>query len=235
MNKTTIGIIVGVLIILGIGGFVISRSNTPALNQPSGVSSLPTSDQAATSSGEMSLKALAAAGRPVSCTFADKGTDSESTGTVFVANGKVRADFNSTTSAGGQNTIQGHMISDGQFSYVWTSLSTTGLKMSATGTAGQSSNSGASIDQDKKLNYTCQPWPADSSQFDLPKGITFSELTLPTGLVPPPVNAEGNAGASNSATGGASGATDVKAQACSACDLIPAGTSRDQCKKNYGC
>jgi|CXWL01.1.fsa_nt_gi hypothetical protein len=108
------------------------------------------------------------------CTFGTEGAGYSSSGTTYVSGGKIRADFTSYISQIKQ-TIDNHMIQDGGFVYVWTSLAPQGFKAKTTlGTSeatAQFSAQGVNIDQ--KYNYNCTPWTVDVSLFALPKDVTF--------------------------------------------------------------
>ncbi|OHA19913.1 MAG: hypothetical protein A2836_00115 [Candidatus Taylorbacteria bacterium RIFCSPHIGHO2_01_FULL_45_63] len=177
MNKTVIAyLVVLVVIILAIFGWNIMKGGNDSL------------ENEATSA--TSLKDLVNSGKPQTCTFTEKSGTSENSGVVYVDDGKIRSDFNvTTTDVPGGQSFESHMISDGKDSYVWTSLTTQGFKSPIAGVE-TSSGSGASsrsqaVDYNQALDYKCQNWTPDQSKFELPAGITFVDLnTLIQGSIP---------------------------------------------------
>jgi hypothetical protein len=133
------------------------------------------SQQAPESNQPQSLKSLIAYQGTQKCTFENSTENSDSSGTVYVANGEMRGDFTST--AQGQ-TFDSHMIVKGNTSYVWGSSMPGGFKMSFDSMAapGGSSNSGA-VDPNAPVNYSCGSWDADASLFELPASVEFRDLT----------------------------------------------------------
>jgi len=160
------------------------------------------------------LKDLIAKGITESCTYK---TDNSS-GSIYMNGGKVRADI--TTQAEGQNspTISHMIITDG-FTYLWTDDRSTGIKMtynpnatpSATGTT---NNSSEVLNPDLNLNYVCSPWGADTGKFTLPTNINFMEFNAQV-----PVQTSGPTGSSSQ---------------CSYCDNL-SGTQKTSCLSALNC
>lgn len=168
-NKAVIAVIV--ILILGVGGYGAYRI-VKHFNRLSSQSQAPTMTAPEASPTAMTtLKALLALGVAQKCTF-DQGT-------VYMSGGKVRGDF--TTTAGAS-----HMISMNNTSYIWMDGQTSGFKMAfdvnATPAPGgqtpttQSQTSGG-IDMNQQANYNCAAWTADATLFNLPKGVTFQDLS----------------------------------------------------------
>lgn len=122
-----------------------------------------------------SMKDLIARGGDYKCTFSHSTDVSDSSGTVYVSGQKMRGDFTSNEKVSG-TTSESHMINDGEFSYVWSSAMPMGLKMKITNdtTAGADTTSGVDVNQ--KLDYSCEKWNGDASQFSLPASVNFTEL-----------------------------------------------------------
>ena len=176
-------------------------------------------------SGMKSLKELFALGTSQKCTFTNTTDASESSGVVYLSNGKMRGDF---TSVAAGKTIQSHMIVEGKTSYVWSdAMAGQGIKMSFEDTDTPSSApEGQSVDLDAKTNYSCSGWGVDQAIFVLPQGVEFKDLSaMMQGLTPPKAGAgvEGGTG------------VDVKAMQCSYCAQAGDADSVAQCKAALGC
>ena len=207
MNKKILIVIILVLVLLGggVGTYLLmgSKSTTPG-----------SQDQASSSesSAKKSLKDLIGLGQSQQCSFS---MDEGSSGSVYVASGKMRGDF--TTTSDGQTTVS-HMLVDGQTSYLWMDGQDTGYKFSidaADQPEGQSGQEGqANMDLDEKVDYSCKPWSVDSSVFALPQGVEFSDMsqfTSPSGTQ-----------------------EDTNSAQCAACDSAPED-AQAQCRAALGC
>ncbi len=172
-----------------------------------------------------SIKELMARGSS-ECTVSNKVENSESSGTVYVGNGKMRGDFKSVT----QNpamTIESHMISDGEFIYTWSDAMPQGVKIAVSNaeTAG-AKQSGQQDMYNAQVNYDCDSWRVDEKKFELPSGVEFMDLgAMMQGM---------NAGASaNAPTNGAMNPPS-KSQQCAMCDGAPE-PQRSQCRQALQC
>jgi len=97
-------------------------------------------------------------------------------GTLYINDGKVKAEF--AVSVAGQTISTSMIIRDG-YNYTWTSNSPTkGLKTKiATGGQGDSSTGPKGTitwDGSQIGDYSCEPWVAEASMFELPKTVTFT-------------------------------------------------------------
>lgn len=115
-----------------------------------------------------------------SCTVTQDIGVAQTQGTVFIDNGKMRGDFNSTVQ--GMNVNTSLVVKEG-YTYTWTSLAPIGFKTplvkgaSASSTASTSGTYG--IDTKKIGSYNCVPWTADASKFTLPTSVTFKDTPKP--------------------------------------------------------
>jgi outer membrane lipoprotein-sorting protein len=174
MKSNTIVYILIALVVIGGIAYMMTKGDNGDARIETEVTSNDIENMVADSRTQTaSMKELVDKGEPVKCTFTQVTSNADSNGTVYIADGKVRGDFE-TTSAG-QN-FNSYMISDGSDIYVWSSLTTQGFKMpvSNTPSAGAESQNGVSYDQ--KLNYDCDPWNKDVSVFVLPANISFGAL-----------------------------------------------------------
>src|SRR3990167_2945471 len=126
-NKVLWG--VGALVIVGVAAYLL-MSNKPATDTENDSTQ---NNQPQTASQKKSLRDLMASGSQ-KCVY----TDGQSSGTVYVANGKTRMDI--TTVANGANTGS-HAIIDNETYYTWVDGQTSGFKFSIKGSAQGSAES----------------------------------------------------------------------------------------------
>ena len=127
----------------------------------------------------------------------------------------MRGDYDIVT--GGSETIEGHMIMDGDWVYTWTSQLPQGFKMNVSeieDIAGEDSSTDnktlESLGTD--YDYNCSAWSEDSSLFEIPQNITFTDFSATLKKFE---NNQGNL--------------------CSACDLIPNDSDKTACKERLNC
>lgn len=211
MKKSLIYTIAVVAVVVVIGAFVFFNNKAGAPTNGSG--------SPAPGSSTASLKELFAQGKSQKCTFSHDGSGVGSSGTVYIASGKMRGDFNSTVDG---KTVESHMIVNGDTAYIWSSSMPQGIKMQfdAAAQAGQG-NSGA-VNPDQRFGYDCSGWSADQSLFSLPSGITFTDLGAAA------------AAAAGTSAGGAGAAGGASAY-CSYCNQITDASAKAQCKAMYKC
>lgn len=109
------------------------------------------------------------------CAVTQTVANMTSNGTVYVSNDLVRAEF--STSLAGQ-TINTTMIARDGYTYTWTSMSQ-GKGYKAKITQGSSTNTTKATytwNGSQVGEYSCDPWKFDKTKFDLPKGVTFTEM-----------------------------------------------------------
>lgn len=176
MNRNVmIGVAVAVLLILGIGGYVMMNKK-PAET----VTSAPVTEGASPTPARQSgsLRQLLSGGVAKKCTY----TSGTTQGTVYVSGGKMRGDMRTTTN---DENVVSHVIVDGTTSYIWMDGQTTGYKMSwDTTTPAPTSGAGQTgFDPDSSVDYDCGVWATDASMMAMPAGVTFTEMGK---LVVPP-------------------------------------------------
>lgn len=205
MNKSLIygGIGVVVVAVLAIVAFNMNKSDGPG----DGYGNMMTS--------RMSMNDLLAKGGSQTCVFASPEGETESSGIVYLAGGKMRGDF--VSKSGGQ-TIESHMITDGQMAHVWSNMMTQGMKIdfSAISSNEDGDRPDTGFDANEEVDYRCTNWSPDQSKFNLPSGVTFVDLnaTLQAGF----------------------GAGSGTAAACAQCDAISSdATSQAQCRAALSC
>lgn len=217
MNKN-VAILIGVLIVFIVifGTYSLTKKSPQSLTTQTPVT---TEKKSTTQTIQGTLKSLLLAGKSQKCTYSNKLESASINGTVYVANGKIRGDFTSGTE---QTKVNGHMIMDSGYAYVWSDMNKQGIKMAIdlkqqlpTGSPANSQTP----DINQTFEYKCQEWAEDSTMFILPSTITFSTVALP-GTQP---------------SGATPSGTINPAVACSICDKIPAGSGRDVCRTQLHC
>ena len=161
-----------------------------------------------------SLQKLIASGQSVACSYETSDDQGSQKGTVYVAQDRMRGDFDVTTADG---AFPMHMIREGEWMYTWGGPmgEAQGMKMKVPppGAAGSKRTQGP--DMNKTIDMDCNPWPVDAGKFSLPSNVDFMDLG----------EAMGGMGAAG---------IDMKAMQCSACDRAPP-EERDQCRQVLGC
>lgn len=170
-SKLILSIIV-ILVVVGIG-YAAFRNGGDTTDTAS-----TTPDQMDNETGfSGNLFELAARGGSWKCTWASDADGLAMTGTVFVDRGKFKSD--AEVQSGGM-TIVAHTLGDGEFVYSWTNLMTTGFKFRVTEGPNAVPPQGTTAQAQQfaeMYNYDCDPWTADSGEFALPSGVTFTETT----------------------------------------------------------
>ena len=212
MNKKIVVLVIVVLLIL-IGGGALVMKNKSVYTQvtPTPTAATPTKATAAEAKG--TIKSLLTSAVPQSCTFTTEKQASTS-GTVYISGGKMRGNF--TTTSQGQS-MNGHIIIDSGYSYIWTDLLTRGMKVAVTEGSASAGTSNQSMDVNQPVSYTCKPWTPDATMFTLPTNITFTTVTVP--------------GAAKTTGAGTTGTAPT---ACTACASLT-GTAQSACNAQFNC
>lgn len=161
------------------------------------------------------------------CTF----SDSNSSGTVYISDGKMRGDFQSQNE--GKSGVS-HMLNDGSYVYIWTDGQQNGYKMSlavvkqqqaqiteSPSNGGSQAQPSQAVNMQQKSNYSCDPWSADSSMFTVPTNVTFTDYS----------SMMQGAGASTQQGSQVKGSAAI----CAQCNQAPAGSARNQCLAALHC
>ena len=206
MNTKVIGAIVAVVVLAGAGWYFTSGKS-------GSLGSMMNSNEP---QQQMSMKELIAMNISQKCDFSEP--QSKTAGTIYIADGKVRGDFTSETEAG---SMGGHMISDGTSVNTWMDGMSQGFKASfeASGTSGQGDTQ-QGLDPSRKTDYKCEKWSKDESKFQLPSGITFTDMSAMMQGAP-------KAGANPYAV-------PTKSAQCNMCDQAPE-PQRTQCREALRC
>jgi len=201
MNKKVL-IAIAVLLVLGAGIFVIKNKSTQ--NSSGQVTEKSTSPK--------TLKEIFGLGLAQKCTYG--------TGVVYVSDGKMRGDFKapSESPSGGS-----HMIVVGNTSYIWMDGSKTGFKNTFDLNATSPPSTSTEVESQEPVNlsqpedYVCENWVVDSSLFDLPSGISFTDINEIMPVIP--TSEAGTSGTSSQ---------------CSYCDSL-SGDQKSECLSALKC
>ena len=181
MIKIIAGLFAAVAVGTG-GWFMMHHPSTPKADRTNTeVVATSTTPSTESFSAKSSLKDIVARGGSWQCTYQINVAGVNSTGTVYVAGGKVRSDFSSKVPQVNM-TIDSHMVSDGAYAYTWTSAMPQGYKVALDAKAktamGGSAPASAHQDFDYNgaLDYNCVAWPTDESKFVVPTNITFTTV-----------------------------------------------------------
>lgn len=164
-----IGAVVAAIAIIGAIAFVVMKPSTTSNETPTATQQ---QNQPSPSQTKGSIESLIAAGNDVTCNISY--IDGSGTGVVFVADGKVRGDFNTKNSDGTQ--IESHMIVDDEFSYIWSGTQGTKIKNDKSADASPTAQQ-QSTDIDKEVNLDCSSWSPDASKFEVPGDVQFRDVS----------------------------------------------------------
>lgn len=160
-----IGVVVAV-VVLGGGAYLLTRNSAPANTSESTQTTNTDTSSAQGSTFSGSMQDLATRGGEWRCTVASNTNGTASQGTVYVSGNKMRADF---TVSG----YEAHMISDGSYSYSWSSAAPQGVKAKVTQGASAAPTSGQGVDTNTAYSYNCAPATADAALFVPPTSVNF--------------------------------------------------------------
>jgi len=211
MNKK-VGIIIAVVVILALVGFFVlkmgkSTTQVSTNKTPVTQTTVAVANKAETVQG--TIKSLITAGKSEVCTYTNQVSSATINGKIYVADGKMRGDFTSVSSAKGESVNSHIIINDAQSVYAWTDLSSRGMKISITAGEKVASTSG-NPDINQQVQLSCQGWTPDASLFTVPSTVTFYSLDT---LTKPAAGANA---------------------ACSACANLPA-QAQAACKTQLNC
>lgn len=170
-TKTIISIIVALVVV---GGGVWYMTSHHQLTMPAGEATTTGENQ----EGSGTLADLMMRSGSYKCTVEMKPTadnqNAQSSGTVYIGNGKMRGDFNTVVAAMGNKTVESHMISSDGYVYTWSNLMPQGMKMQVATNDGAATQGG--LDASAAVDYHCAPWMVQDSQFVLPTNVTFTAV-----------------------------------------------------------
>lgn len=160
--------ILGAVIVIGGAGWWLSRGSADA--------PVPTNE--ANQAETQSLKNLLTRTGSWQCQLRQEVQGTTTSGTVYVSDGKIRGDFQSTVPQY-QSPIKSHILVRDGYAFNWTDLSKSGIKVAsaqldASGKP-QPNQSDTSVDlYNQDLGYQCSTWSVDQSKFEIPADINFT-------------------------------------------------------------
>jgi hypothetical protein len=110
--------------------------------------------------------------------YIDEGMSQTTQGTVFIYNGNIRGDFETTVS--GMNIVSSMIVQD-TYSYTWSNMAPVGYKVALDKNQIEENNNQAmsrtyNWNAEQIGEYDCQEWNVDKTKFELPQNITFQEI-----------------------------------------------------------
>lgn len=159
------------LVVVGAGVWFVMNQQ-PASDTASNASGSSEMVSSETQDFKGSMQELMGRGGSWKCDVSVTTEDITSTGTTYVAQDMVRADFVSEIPQVGK--MESHMLMRDKTAYTWTSMMSKGFKFPISRNEGEpevSAEVSAQLNQD--YDYHCVAWPTDESKFALPSGITF--------------------------------------------------------------
>lgn len=207
-NKTLV--IVAVIVILALlgGAAYLSLSKSSKTVTPTEKTTV-TEPNASPSGVTGTLKSLFGKNQSCTITYPNNG----GSGTIYVSGNKFRGDF--TTKIAGEKEVKSQVLSDGVYTYVWSSETPTGIKMKIDVTSPTASAQTGNFNLDQEVGLKCSPWGVDASKFTVPANVKFTDMS---NLIP-----------KTSALPSAK--TETQTQEQSPCDQIADATAKAACEK----
>ncbi|MCL6096635.1 MAG: hypothetical protein M1444_03075 [Patescibacteria group bacterium] len=199
---------IAVLILALLGGVAymkFAKSSTAPQQAPTVREQPKTSPSGATGT----LKSLFGKNQSCTITYPNNG----GSGTIYVSGKKFRGDF--TTKIAGEKEVKSQVLSDGTYTYIWSSDSPTGIKMKIDVTSPTASAQTGNFNLDQEVGLNCSPWGVDASKFTVPVNVKFTDMS---NLIP-----------KTSAL--PSTKTETQTQEQSPCDQIADATAKAACEK----
>jgi len=200
MNKKVAIIIVAVLVVVGVGVFATRGTTDNQVSQIGGNSAEVPLGEAGEGVGELvsgNIKDLIMRGASLRCDFKHVDDRGGSTaGTVFTSGEQMRGDFE-YNEAGGAVT-KSSMIRNEEFTYIWGSGEESGIKIrtpnedvDATLPVQDVVGSTQFDPSTENVDYNCVPWSVQTSTFEPPSDVpftdlsaTFEQMQIPNNILP---------------------------------------------------
>jgi len=183
---------------------------------------IPTPVSAKTLKG--TLTELMLKGKSLKCTYAVKIDKKTIKGTIYTANKKFRSEFKLPYLNEKNSTA--YTLSDGKNIYMWSSAEKIGTKMNlkkmealGKNQSGDQQAQQTAAEMQKKYQYNCTSWSAKKNFFQVPKNVTFTDLSAMM---------EGLKGMGEQIK---KGAAKMQTEGCKICESLPEAV-RQQCLEN---
>lgn len=173
-------LIIAIIALLAVGGYAYEKQKAAkqptetAITEPIVPQVTASTDTQATTNNQMSLKDLLTLSSPQECTTTFTANGVETHGTVKVAQGKVRADYETTVSG---KVWKVHALLDGSNSYTWMDGFPQGFKVAlSTDEVKTNTESAQGADVNQKMNVECRSWNIEDALLSLPANINFMTI-----------------------------------------------------------
>lgn len=170
---------IAIIVLLLVGGGVLAFTQmqkpvvAPTSQDPS-VAENSQSDQ----KNRGTIQSLISAGKNVVCEI--NMPEQKSSGTTYVVGNKVRGDFTVNLDESGK-PMMSHMISDGEYMYMWTDGVDQGTKFKIDAVSANPSALPSSAPKTANLNQevdlNCSDWAVDNTKFNVPANIKFTDMS----------------------------------------------------------
>lgn len=176
------------------------------------------------------LKDLMSSGNAMMCTAKYSGEDGDVEITVYTQGEKAYTEMKITAPEMG--TINQRSIMDGEWMYTWDPETKTGTKMSLAyfenAATEEETEDTEEMEEDVNMDkyqqdfdYECESWNPEPRFFEAPDDVEFTDMTEAVQKMQESVENMDMEG--------------MKESACDACNMLPAGTDRDECLVDLGC
>lgn len=215
--------VVLVLVLLAVGAFLIlPKTSQKTVNEEN-------MGMMADNTTTKTIRDLMAMTANQSCSFSD---DMGNSGTLYSGGGSVRVDAQSMHD---DAPVTSHLVSDGNYMYLWGDDSTEGMKMGineieeAQANTSSQYNTPKAFDVNESVNYECNPWSVDDTMFALPSNITFTDFSK---MMEDAMNSMNDSVMEGTESNGNS--DESMQAACAACDNL-SGEAATQCRASLNC
>lgn len=182
MNVKLIGILIGLLVAVGAGGFLVMNRNADSKQASQSTNSSNTQAQNESDGTEMqgSLQSLRSDGKARQCTMKYSDSNGSGSGKMYTdGKGRGRVTLDLVTERG--NAGQSNTLTNGDKTYSWTTtdggsfgfvFDTSTIQTQNTGSPSTSSTATAGKDFDLK----CKDWIVDEAVLAVPTDVKFTSL-----------------------------------------------------------
>lgn len=174
--STKIIIAVIIIVLLGVGGYMLFAGQDEAMVTAENSSDANTNQES--DGKKMAFTEFMKQGGTYKCEVNQNVGDTTTKGTTYMDGGMIRGEY--VTQVQGMTVSSYSIIRDG-YSYGWSSMAPTmGYKVKIDTAAAANTNTSTSgsytFNAETIGDYNCEAWTADASMFALPAGVTFREV-----------------------------------------------------------
>ena len=178
-NKILVGIILVLIVIGGYFAYTKTANKSERLDNVNSVADSENQEVGTVnpSGKKIAFDAFVRQGGSYQCTVHQSVNNVDSVGTVYVANGNMSGQFDTTVQG---QTMTSNMIMKDGYMYSWSSMSPNmGFKMAiAANTGNNGTMANAYADTPQFGDYDCKAWSGDPSKFTPPATVKFTEMKL---------------------------------------------------------